>query len=40
MNRIKDFLLLVIAIMGIAYSIELIYIRRELMLALLDWIRR
>ncbi len=39
MNKIKDFLLLVIAVIAIAYSIELISIRRELMLALLEWLR-
>ena len=39
MNKIKDFLLLVIAIIGIAYSIKLMLIRRELMLALLEWLR-
>lgn len=40
MNKIKDFIMLIIAIIAIAYSIELISIRRELMLTLLDWIRR
>lgn len=40
MNKIRDFIMLIIAIIAIAYSIEIISIRRELMLALLDWIRR
>ncbi|WP_443863382.1 hypothetical protein [Fusobacterium ulcerans] len=39
MNKIKDFVMLIIAIIAIAYSIELISIRRELMLALLEWLR-
>lgn len=39
MKKIKDFLFLVIAVIAIAYSIELIYIRRELMLAFLEWLR-
>lgn len=39
MNKIKDFLFLLIAIVGLAYSIELILIRTELMLALLEWLR-
>lgn len=40
MNKIINFILMVIAIISIGYSIELIYIRRELMLALLEWLRR
>jgi hypothetical protein len=40
MNKIKDFIMLIIATIAIAYSIELISIRRELMLALLEWLRR
>lgn len=40
MNKIRDFIMLIIAIIAIAYSIELISIRRELMLGLLDWLRR
>jgi hypothetical protein len=39
MNKIINFILMVIAIISIGYSMELIYIRRELMLALLEWLR-
>lgn len=40
MNKIRDLILLIIAIISIGYSIELICIKRELMLALLEWLRR
>jgi hypothetical protein len=39
MNKIINFILMVIAIISIGYSIELISIRKELMLALLEWLR-